>query len=62
MFCKTREQLAKAFLAATVELEKVTQEMEDFLSDAFPEAVNEAYEASEKALLHLYRHKAGHGC
>jgi hypothetical protein len=36
MFCETHEQLGKAFLAAAIELEKVTQEMEDFLSDAFP--------------------------
>jgi hypothetical protein len=60
--CETRQQLAKAFLTATVELEKVTQEMEDILSDASPNVVNEAYAACEKALMDLYRHKAKHGC
>ena len=64
MFCEAGEQLAKALLAATVELETVTQEMEDILSvsGAYPRAVDELYAACEKALLDLYRHKAGHGC
>jgi hypothetical protein len=59
--CETREQLGKAFLDAAIELEKVTQEM-DIPRDGFPSVVTEAYLACEKALIDLYRHKAGHGC
>jgi hypothetical protein len=43
MSCQKREQLAKAFIAATIELEKATEEMEDFLSDAFPRVLTGAY-------------------
>jgi hypothetical protein len=53
---------AATMLAATIELEKVTQEMEDIMGDAFPKVVNEAYAACEKALMDLYRHRAKHGC
>jgi hypothetical protein len=48
---KSANNFAKVFLAATVELEKVTQEIEDFWSDAFPRVVTEAYAACEKARL-----------
>jgi hypothetical protein len=63
MSCETRERLSKAFLAAAVELEKATQqEVEYFWNDTLPRAVEEAYTTCEKALIDLYRHKAGHGC
>ena len=60
--CLKRELLAKVFLYAAVEVEKVSQETEDMPSDAVPRVVNEAYAVCEKARMQLYRHKTEHGC
>jgi hypothetical protein len=49
-------------LTATIELEKVTEGMEDIRSHTFSKVIDEAYAACEKALTNLYKHKARHGC
>ena len=60
--CLKREQLARVFLHAAVEVEKLSQETEDTPSEAVPRVANEAYAVCEKARIELYRHKTEHGC
>jgi hypothetical protein len=60
--CKKREQLAKLFLNAAIEVEKVSGETEGMPNDAFRHILNEAYMVCEIAWMDLYRHKTEHGC
>jgi hypothetical protein len=60
--CETRDQLAKVFLQAAIEVEKVIQEPDGTPKDTFFPIAAEASAACEKARRDLKRHQIEHGC